>query len=181
MAHCGLPWPSRRWGDGARAWELTTMLNPVNHARTPQGVARYKVEPYVVAADVYALAPHTGRGGWTWYTGSAGWMYRLILESIVGLTLEAGRLRFAPCLPPEWDKVALRYRHGETHYDIVVRHMETEGEMDGAIVVIDEWRGRAVSSISSTTATITASRCAVRATPNVPPSPWPDCGYVRIE
>jgi len=124
-------------GDGARAWELTTMLNPVNHARTPQGVARYKVEPYVVAADVYALAPHTGRGGWTWYTGSAGWMYRLVLESLVGLTLEADRLRFAPCLPPEWDRVALRYRHGETYYDIVVRRIEAEDDGDGASVTID--------------------------------------------
>ena len=66
------------------------MINPVNHARTPEGVATYKVEPYVVAADVYAVAPHTGRGGWTWYTGSAGWMYRLIVESLLGLTLEGG-------------------------------------------------------------------------------------------
>jgi cellobiose phosphorylase len=124
-------------GDGARAWELTAMINPVNHARTPQGVATYKVEPYVVAADVYALAPHTGRGGWTWYTGSAGWMYRLVLESLVGLTLEADRLRFAPCLPPEWNKVALRYRYRETYYDIVVRRVEVEGDEDGASVTLD--------------------------------------------
>ena len=71
-------------GDRERAWELTTMINPVNHARTPEGMATYKVEPYVIAADVYALAPHTGRGGWSWYTGSAGWMYRLIVESLLG-------------------------------------------------------------------------------------------------
>jgi cellobiose phosphorylase len=124
-------------GDGARAWELTAMINPVNHARTPQGVATYKVEPYVVAADVYALAPHTGRGGWTWYTGSAGWMYRLVLESIVGLTREADRLRFAPCLPPEWNKAALRYRYRETYYDIVVRRVEAQGDADGASVTFD--------------------------------------------
>ena len=85
-------------GDRERAWELATMINPVNHARTPEGVATYKVEPYVIAADVYALAPHTGRGGWSWYTGSAGWMYRLIVESLLGLTLEGDRsaLRAVP-------------------------------------------------------------------------------------
>ena len=90
-------------GDSARAWELTAMINPVNHARTAAGAQAYMVEPYVVAADVYALAPHTGRGGWTWYTGSAGWMYRLVVESLLGLNLEADRLRLAPCLPPEWN------------------------------------------------------------------------------
>jgi cellobiose phosphorylase len=124
-------------GDGARAWELTAMINPVNHARTPQDVATYKVEPYVLAADVYALAPHTGRGGWTWYTGSAGWMYRLVLESLLGLTLEADRLRFAPCLPPEWNKVALRYRYRETYYNIVVRRVDVESDEDGPSVIAD--------------------------------------------
>ena len=83
-------------GDSARAWELFDMINPVKHANSAAAIATYKVEPYVVAADVYAVAPHTGRGGWTWYTGSAGWMYRLILESLLGLKLEAGKLRFAP-------------------------------------------------------------------------------------
>ncbi len=111
-------------GDSARAWELTAMINPLNHARTPEGVAIYKVEPYVVAADVYALAPHTGRGGWTWYTGSAGWMYRLVVESLLGLKLEGDRLRFAPCMPPEWNGFALRYRYRETYYHIAVRRTE---------------------------------------------------------
>ena len=73
-------------GDSRRAWELLGMINPVNHSKSPEGIAIYKVEPYVVAADVYALPPHTGRGGWTWYTGSAGWMYRLIVESLLGLS-----------------------------------------------------------------------------------------------
>jgi cellobiose phosphorylase len=113
-------------GEAERAWELTAMINPINHARTPEGAAAYKVEPYVVAADVYALAPHMGRGGWTWYTGSAGWMYRLVVESLLGLNLEADRLRFAPCLPPEWNELALRYRYRETYYRIVVRRMEVE-------------------------------------------------------
>jgi cellobiose phosphorylase len=115
-------------GEAERAWELTAMINPVNHAQTAAGAARYKVEPYVVAADVYALAPHTGRGGWTWYTGSAGWMYRLVVESVLGLTREANRLRFAPCLPPEWNEFALRYRYGETIYRIKVRRTEVEGD-----------------------------------------------------
>ena len=115
-------------GDNARAWELAQMINPVNHARTPEGVATYKVEPYVIAADVYALAPHTGRGGWTWYTGSAGWMYRLVVESLLGLELEAGRLRFTPCMPPEWKEFSLRYRYRETSYHIVVRRTEMDGD-----------------------------------------------------
>jgi cellobiose phosphorylase len=126
-------------GDGARAWELIAMINPVNHARTPGAAAAYKVEPYVVAADVYAHAPHTGRGGWTWYTGSAGWMYRLVVESLLGLKLEVDRLRFAPCLPPEWNEFSLRYRYRETYYDIAVRRTEVEAgdEADAATVTVD--------------------------------------------
>ena len=126
-------------GDNARAWELTQMINPLNHARTPEGVAIYKVEPYVVAADVYALAPHTGRGGWTWYTGSAGWMYRLVVEALLGLKLEGDSLRFAPCMPPEWSGFALRYRYRETNYHIVVRRTEIDGDetMDATSVMVD--------------------------------------------
>ena len=114
-------------GDRERAWELTTMMNPVNRARTPEGMATYKVEPYVVSADVYAVAPHTGRGGWSWYTGSAGWMYRLILESLLGLTREADRLRFAPCLPAHWAAFTIRYRYGTTVYEIAVRQTPAGG------------------------------------------------------
>jgi cellobiose phosphorylase len=97
------------------------MINPVNHARSAAEVATYRVEPYVVAADVYARAPHVGRGGWTWYTGSAGWMYRLIVESLLGVRLEDGRLRVKPCIPADWDGFALQYRHGDTVYRIDVR------------------------------------------------------------
>jgi cellobiose phosphorylase len=96
------------------------MINPINHGKTPEGVATYKVEPYVAAADVYALAPHTGRGGWTWYTGSAGWMYRLIVESLLGLRLEVDKLYFAPCLPADWKTFKMHYRYRETVYHIVV-------------------------------------------------------------
>ena len=107
-------------GDSRRAWELLAMINPVNHARSPEGMATYKVEPYVVAADVYALSPHTGRGGWTWYTGSAGWMYRLIVESLLGLRLEVDKLHFAPCLPADWKAFKVHYRYRGTVYHIAV-------------------------------------------------------------
>ena len=117
-----------RLGDHQRAWELLAMINPVNHGKTPEGVATYKVEPYVVAADVYALAPHTGRGGWTWYTGSAGWMYRLIVESLLGLRLDVDKLHFAPCLPADWKAFTLHYRYRETVYHIVISQTRVAGE-----------------------------------------------------
>jgi cellobiose phosphorylase len=105
-------------GDSARAWELAGMINPVAHADTAGKAALYKVEPYVMAADVYAAPPHTGRGGWTWYTGSAGWMYRLLLESLLGLEREGDTLRFAPCLPAAWDGFSVRYMFGASTYNI---------------------------------------------------------------
>jgi cyclic beta-1,2-glucan synthetase len=115
-------------GDGKKAWELMNMINPINHAKTPAEIAAYKVEPYVVAADVYAVAPHTGRGGWTWYTGSAGWMYRLITESLLGLQREGNSLRIKPCLPSDWTEFKIRYRYHDTFYNITIRqtaHAET--------------------------------------------------------
>jgi cellobiose phosphorylase len=107
-------------GDAQRAWELFRLINPVRHAEDPAGAARYKVEPYVIAADVYSVPPHTGRGGWTWYTGSAGWAYRLITETLLGLKLEVDKLRFTPCLPPEWKSFKLHYRYRETYYHITL-------------------------------------------------------------
>ena len=107
-------------GDSHRAWELTAMINPVNHARSMEELAIYKVEPYVISADVYALSPHTSRGGWSWYTGSAGWMYRLIVESLLGLRLDVDKLHFAPCLPADWPGFKMRYRYRDTFYDIAV-------------------------------------------------------------
>ncbi len=108
-------------GDSRRAWELFSIINPVNHGRSPEEIETYKVEPYVVAADVYAVSPHSGRGGWTWYTGSAGWMYRFIVESLLGLRLEADKLRFEPCLPAEWETYMVHYRYRETIYHITIR------------------------------------------------------------
>jgi cellobiose phosphorylase len=107
-------------GDTRRAWELTAIINPVNHTLTAAGVAIYKTEPYALAADVYALAPHTGRGGWTWYTGAAGWCYRLIVESLLGFQRSADRLRIRPCIPAEWHGYSLDYRYGDTAYHIEV-------------------------------------------------------------
>ncbi len=111
-------------GDHRRAWELFAMINPINHGSTPRQIATYKVEPYVVAADVYAVPPHTGRGGWTWYTGSASWMYRLIIESLLGLHLEVDKLRFTPCIPAGWKSFKLHYRYRETHFHITVLQPE---------------------------------------------------------
>jgi cyclic beta-1,2-glucan synthetase len=107
-------------GVSKRAWELFALINPITHADTTEAIALYRVEPYVVAADVYAVPPHTGRGGWTWYTGSAGWMYRLIIESLLGIHLEIDKLRFAPCLPTEWTSFKIHYRFRETVYHIAV-------------------------------------------------------------
>ncbi len=106
--------------DRARTWELLSLINPINHGSTPPGIATYKVEPYVVAADVYAVPPHVGRGGWTWYTGSAGWMYRLITESLLGFRVEVDKLTFAPCLPAAWPSLKIHYRFRETTYHITI-------------------------------------------------------------
>ncbi len=127
-------------GDRERAWELFAMLNPVNHGSTPAEIERYKVEPYVMCADIYGAPPHTGRGGWTWYTGAAGWMYRLTVETLLGLQLEADRLRIAPCIPAHWGSYKIHYRYRETFYHITVKRVNEQPEhmirvtMDGAAV-----------------------------------------------
>jgi cellobiose phosphorylase len=145
------------------------MINPVNHARSPEAIATYKVEPYVVAADVYALSPHTGRGGWTWYTGSAGWMYRLIVESLLGLRLEVDTLRVAPCLPADWKGFRVHYRYRETVYHIAVAHTqdgngETSVTVDGveqhdkAIPLVDDRQEHSVEVRISAAASEQANR-----------------------
>ena len=107
-------------GDTDRAWELFSLINPIHHGSTPTGINKYRVEPYVVAADVYGVEPHVGRGGWTWYTGSAGWMYRLIMESLLGLHLDVDKLRFSPRPPRDWPSFKMHYRYRETFYHITV-------------------------------------------------------------
>lgn len=115
-------------GDSRRAWELFSLINPVSHGSTPDEISVYRVEPYVVAADVYGVEPHTGRGGWTWYTGSAGWMYRLIVESLLGLELEVDRLRITPCLPADWTTFKMHYRYRETFYHITIHNNGSDAE-----------------------------------------------------
>jgi cyclic beta-1,2-glucan synthetase len=142
-------------GDTERAWEYYALLNPVNHGRTPEGIARYKVEPYVMCADIYGVSPHTGRGGWTWYTGAAGWMYRLTVETLLGLNLEVDHLRIAPCIPADWDYYKIHYRYRDTVYHITIRRIGEQGQaarvtMDGVecpgarIPLIDDRREHTV-------------------------------------
>jgi cyclic beta-1,2-glucan synthetase len=109
-------------GDGERAGELFSLLNPINHSATRAGLHKYKVEPYVAVGDVYAVPPHTGRGGWTWYTGSASWMYRAGLESILGFKLVGDRLKIDPCIPRWWRDFEITYRRGEATYKIKVEN-----------------------------------------------------------
>jgi len=133
-------------GDSARAWELLDLINPVMHGSTPDEVAIYRVEPYIVAADICALPPNAGRGGWTWYTGASGWMYRLILESLLGITLEVDRLRFQPCIPDDWKSFKVHYHYRETFYHITVMRIGSAEEVtvdgiiqtDGTVHLVDD-------------------------------------------
>ncbi len=114
--------------DKERAWQLFNILNPINHGRTAEEINRYEIEPYVVAGDVYSVAPHTGRGGWSWYTGSAGWLYRLITETLLGLQLVGGKqLHVRPILPDNWDGFSVNYRYGNTTYKIIVHQGQDKG------------------------------------------------------
>ncbi|HJU90283.1 MAG TPA: glucoamylase family protein [Gemmatimonadaceae bacterium] len=134
-------------GDGDRAFELFQLLNPLLHTRTPEQVATYKVEPYVVAADVYAADRHVGRGGWTWYTGSASWMYRVGLEGILGFTRRGEQLTIRPRVPRQWPEFTIEYRFGRSLYVCVVqqpgelRDGEVEvcidgQELDGGVIML---------------------------------------------
>jgi cyclic beta-1,2-glucan synthetase len=113
-----------RLGAGDEAVELFHMINPINHTRTPPDVDRYKVEPYVMAGDVYAHPAHVGRGGWTWYTGSAGWMYRAGLEQILGLTRRGSTFRLDPSIPSSWPSYSITWRFGRSRYGIEVENPE---------------------------------------------------------
>ena len=109
-----------RLGSGDEAAEFFHMLNPVNHGRTAADVARYKTEPYVMAGDVYARSPHAGRGGWSWYTGSAGWMYRAGIESILGLRRRGETFVIDPCIPSSWPEYRITWRFLDSRYEITV-------------------------------------------------------------
>jgi len=136
----GVIWSIIAWaklGDGDKAWDLFQMINPINHALTPSEVLRYKVEPYVIAADVYSTEPNIGRGGWTWYTGAAGWMYQAGVEWILGIQRRGERLYLKPCIPKAWGEYSMTYRFKQTTYLIQVQnplHTSTGGsklELDG--------------------------------------------------
>jgi len=127
-------------GDGDKAGELFALLNPINHASTRAGLHKYKVEPYVAAGDVYGESEHMGRGGWTWYTGSAGWMYRAALESMLGFHLRGETLKIEPCIPRSWREFEINYRHGKALYQIKVENPTSvcsgvaEVRLDGEIL-----------------------------------------------
>ncbi len=129
-----------RQGNGDEAVELFHMLNPINHTRTPADVQRYRTEPYVLDGDVYARPPHAGRGGWSWYTGSAGWLYRAGLESILGLRRRGAAFMIDPCIPSSWEHYSITWRIGDTTYEIEVLNPDrmwkgvTSAELDGAKV-----------------------------------------------
>jgi cyclic beta-1,2-glucan synthetase len=124
-------------GAGDGAYDLFSLLNPINHATTPEQAERYKVEPYVVAADVYSVAPHTGRGGWTWYTGSAAWMYRSGIEGILGIRREGTFLIVDPCIPSAWPGFTAAVRIGSTHYEIRVDSSMQRGSRNWRAVLDD--------------------------------------------
>jgi cyclic beta-1,2-glucan glucanotransferase len=156
----GALWSVFAWaalGREDRAGAVLERINPVTHALTPEAAETYRVEPYVVAADVFAEEPHVGRGGWTWYTGSAGWMYRAGLEAILGLKRRGAVLVIEPCLPPEWTRVDVTYRVGGTTYEIAVdadcatprqvAHVTVDGAEapDGAVRLVDDGGRHAVA------------------------------------
>jgi cyclic beta-1,2-glucan synthetase len=109
-------------GDGDTAGELFSLLNPINHAGSRAGILRYKVEPYVICADIYSEPPHVGRGGWTWYTGSAGWMYRAGTEGILGIHVRGQILQVDPCIPRAWIGFEFTYRYGSSRYRVRVKN-----------------------------------------------------------
>ncbi|HXI29613.1 MAG TPA: hypothetical protein VNG89_14340, partial [Vicinamibacterales bacterium] len=137
-------------GLGDEAMELFHMVNPINHMRSPDGVEQYKAEPYAVAADVYAHPMHLGRGGWTWYTGSAGWMYQAAIEGLVGLHRSGATFRVSPCVPAMWPTFSIQWTIGRTRYEIVIVNADhrsrgvSSADLDGtpvdpgAIPILDD-------------------------------------------
>jgi cyclic beta-1,2-glucan synthetase len=150
-------------GDGTRAMSWFTLLNPFTHTDTPEGVATYRVEPYAIAADVYTAPGAVGRGGWTWYTGSASWMYRVGIEALIGVQRTGDRLRLEPCVPPEWPSLTVSYRVGTSRYEIEVAWpglLRTQGAIvtadgrlipDGWIPLVDDGAVHVVRIVPSGT------------------------------
>jgi cyclic beta-1,2-glucan synthetase len=146
-----------RMGEGRRAVEVLQMLNPIEHAHTPEDCAVYRTEPYAVAADVYSLESQPGRGGWTWYTGSAGWMYRVWLEEVLGFKLRGNRLSIEPAIPEDWPGFVITFRYGRTEYRLELQNdgegsrQEIPLEDDGQIHTIRMTTGQRPGSRTSDT------------------------------
>lgn len=111
-------------GFGDKALELYRMINPIEHSRTKEASKKYKVEPYVIPADIYGTSNLAGRGGWTWYTGSSSWYYKAGIEFILGIKIEKGILRVEPCIPKDWKEFEVHYRWKNSIYHIMVRNPE---------------------------------------------------------
>ena len=131
-----------------RTWELLQMINPLNRGNTADKIAVYKTEPYVIAADVYAESLHKGRGGWTWYTGSAGWMYQLILNSFAGLKKEGDQLYFTPCFPETWASVRLTYQYQDTEFAIEILQQKIDERQISKLIVNGEEQPEMFFSLS---------------------------------
>jgi cellobiose phosphorylase len=112
-------------GDREKVWELFSMIQPLSHSSDSESIQVYKVEPYVTVADIYANQLHRGRGGWTWYTGSAGWMYQFIISSLLGMELQKDVLRFEPCFPMDWPSVSIIYSYGRSTFRITLFQLNT--------------------------------------------------------
>ena len=113
-------------GFGEKAIELYKMINPIEHSRTIEASSKYKVEPYVIPADIYGKGNLAGRGGWTWYTGSSSWYYKAGIEYILGIKIEKGYLKIEPCIPKEWKEYEVKYRYGDGIYNIKIKNPENK-------------------------------------------------------
>ncbi len=135
--------------NGNKAQEYFNMLNPINHTSTRAGVHKYKVEPYVIAADIYSEPSHFGRGGWTWYTGSAGWMYRACIESILGLNLKENFLEINPCVPDYWHNFTIYYQHGSSNYEIQIerRNIDAQPASQQGINLVDDGKNHIIKVV----------------------------------
>ena len=104
------------------------MINPIEHARTKDAAKKYKVEPYVIAADIYGAENLAGRGGWTWYTGSSSWFYKAGIEYILGIKIKNNTLKISPCIPKDWKEYSARYKYGRTIYNIIIKNKNTQNQ-----------------------------------------------------
>ena len=120
-------------GFGDKAVELYRMINPIEHARTKDASKKYKVEPYVIPADIYGIGNLAGRGGWTWYTGSASWYYKAGIEDLLGLKIEKGYLKIEPCIPKDWKQYQIQYKWKESVYNIIVNNPNGKNTFENGI------------------------------------------------